>query len=114
MGDSATALQTNPPTAAPRYAVGDIKGQFEVDEYLGYSTMNPSDGRHLAKRQHWYEVACSCGERETINQAQLNNRGKCLECTAIDKSQKVSLQRRARSSLPKGVPNFATMKLRGV
>lgn len=104
-----------PPPAVPRYAVGEQKGDLVVLAYLGYGAMNPVDGRHLQKRHHWYQVQCSCKGREVMNQAQLNTRDKCLECTWDRKGQKISLVQRGLKAVEKesGVPDFASMKLVG-
>ena len=62
--------------------------------YEGHSMVHPVTGECLSKRQHWYTVECACGVCETINQAQLNDRDCCLECTRDSRGRKISATKR--------------------
>ena len=108
VGKKEVQINLSSPVAVPGYAPGDQKGGFTVLFYLGHSMANPETGKHLSKRQHWYEVSCSCGNKEVLNQAQVNSRNKCLECTADQKGRKISDSKRALRS--GDVPNFASMR----
>jgi len=68
----------------PKYQVGDTAGQFNILEYLGYSSVKPTGKPKMLKVwHHWYRVRCSCGTEETHTQQQLIDTRRtrvCEEC----------------------------------
>jgi len=74
--------------ATPAFRKGDTFGKLKVLRYLIHSCDNPATGKHLAKPQHWYQVECSCGAQETVNQGQLrNDKRQCTACAVDQKSR---------------------------
>jgi hypothetical protein len=68
----------------PRFVTGDQAGEFNILEYLGYSSVKPGkDPKMLKVWHHWYRVRCSCGTEETHTQQQLIDTRRqrvCAEC----------------------------------
>lgn len=61
-----------PSEPTPRFDVGDQAGQFNVLEYLGWSSIKPEgEAKKLCQEHHWYRVRCSCGNTEIHTQQQL-------------------------------------------
>ena len=101
----------------PKWFPGDPKGEWTVQANLGRSQTNLVTGHYMAKPQHYYRVECACGNVEILNQAQLNARDRCLECSALAKAEKLSEWALARNQDktavpdPDAPPDFARMKL---
>ena len=95
----------------PRFAPGEEVDDWTVLDYLGHSYLHPETDKELAKRYHWYRVKCACGDEETLNQAQIMHRGRCLSCSADIKGMRISQTKKPNSgSDSSDVPNFATLK----
>ena len=55
----------------PKFRPGQVAGNFEILEYLGYSANKPCEPIRLKVEHHWYECRCSCGTSEIHTQQQL-------------------------------------------
>jgi hypothetical protein len=67
----------------PKYATGDLIGDFEIIRYEGHSHVNKRTAQRMAKAQHWYRCKCDCGTEEYRSQQELidpRRQQKCFKC----------------------------------
>jgi hypothetical protein len=66
----------------PRFQSGEVAGDFEILEYLGYSANKPLEPVRLRVEHHWYHCKCSCGAIEVHTQQQLIDTRRHRKCKA--------------------------------
>lgn len=86
----------------PAYKKGDTKGDLTIIGVAGRFDKNPSnpDAKVRTRETWWYNVRCSCGTEEIIEQACLHRsdtRDCCTPCSLKRKGDKIAKTKRKRA-----------------
>ena len=87
----------------PRFQPGEQINELTVLKIVGHKENG------LTKKQWWYQVECSCGTVEIVNQSQLLVRLDCRNCANDRRSVSEHISKSKTSRLPRHL-DFARIK----